>query len=191
MSSSQETSAKAPNILLDGAMEQFKRHGFSKTSMSDIARASGLSRTSLYNHFQTKEDVFKVLSSRINEQVLDAIVEAMNSSDPWDKRLASVVHARVGWVYQLLNDSEYGRELINEKNRICGGQVLASNEQFQSLVITILKEGLPEKSELSRLADILLNSINGVLEKAESRKEAQGNVAMLVKLLCQGAARIE
>ena len=112
-------------------MAEFARHGFAKTSMADIARASGISRTSLYNHFPTKEDVFKALSERINTRVYNAVVAAQGSRGAWDKRLLGVVNARVSWVYELLHASEYGRELINEKNRICGGAVLAANDRFR------------------------------------------------------------
>ena len=112
-------------------MAEFARHGFAKTSMADIARAAGISRTSLYNHFPTKEDVFKALSERINTRVYNAVVAALGSRGAWDERLLGVVNARVSWVYELLHASEYGRELINEKNRICGGAVLAANDRFE------------------------------------------------------------
>jgi AcrR family transcriptional regulator len=187
MPSTTTSDSKAPDTLLDGAMEQFKRHGFAKTSMSDIARASGLSRTSLYNHFQTKEDVFKSLSSRINEQVLEDVMQALKVEGTWDQRLAGVIHARVSWVYVLLHDSEFGRELINEKNRICGGQVLASNDRLQTIVTSILEEGISGDLDASHLTELVLNSINGVLEKATSRTEARENVAVLVRLFCDGA----
>ena len=88
--------------LLDGAMEQFARHGFAKTSMADIAKASGISRTSLYNHFPTKEDVFKALSGRINERVYGEVVAAMRAAGSWDKLLLDIINARVSWVYALL-----------------------------------------------------------------------------------------
>ena len=79
-------------------MAEFARHGFAKTSMADIARASGISRTSLYNHFPTKEDVFKALSERINTRVYNAVVAALRSPGAWDERLLGVVNARVSWV---------------------------------------------------------------------------------------------
>ena len=79
------------DALLDGAMAEFARHGFAKTSMADIARASGISRTSLYNHFPTKEDVFKALSERINTRVYSAVVAALRSRGAWDERLLAVV----------------------------------------------------------------------------------------------------
>ena len=77
-------SASTNDTLLDGAMQQFARHGFEKTSMSDIAKAAGISRTSLYNHFPAKEDVFKALSGRINNRVYAGVVAAIAVSGPWD-----------------------------------------------------------------------------------------------------------
>lgn len=174
------------HTLLDGAMQQFARHGFAKTSMSDIATAAGISRTSLYNHFPTKEDVFRALSGRINDRVYREVVTALSSTGSWEQRLLGVINARVGWVYELLHDSEFGRELINEKNRLCGGDVLAANDRFESLIKKMLQESLGKRAENAALASVLIQSVNGVLEKAETRKEAERNVAILVGVFCRG-----
>jgi AcrR family transcriptional regulator len=172
--------------LLDGAMQQFNRHGFAKTSMSDIANAAGISRTSLYKHFATKEEVFKGLSERINGRVYDAVVAAFSDREPWDKRLLHVINARVGWVYELLHESEYGRELINEKNRICGGEIVAANDRFQSLVAGLLAENLADPGRADLLAGVLIQSVNGVLEKAETSQQAEAHVSLLVEVFCRG-----
>ena len=174
------------DALLDGAMAEFARHGFAKTSMADIARASGISRTSLYNHFPTKEDVFKALSERINTRVYYAVVAAVGSRGAWDERLLGVVNARVSWVYELLHASEYGRELINEKNRICGGAVLAANDRFESLIRDLLARQFPKRADTAQLAGILIQSVNGVLEKAETKEGAETSIALLLRVLCKG-----
>ena len=167
-------------------MAEFARHGFAKTSMADIARASGISRTSLYNHFPTKEDVFKALSERINTRVYNAVVAALGSRGAWDKRLLGVVNARVSWVYELLHASEYGRELINEKNRICGGAVLAANDRFESLIRDLLARQFPKRVDTAQLASILIQSVNGVLEKAETKEGAETSIALLLRVFCKG-----
>lgn len=177
------------DLLLDGAMQQFARHGFAKTSMADIAKASGISRTSLYNHFATKEDVFKALSGRINARVYEAVVAAMSAPGPWDQRLLQIINARVSWVYELLHASEYGRELINEKNRICGGDVLASNDRFAAVISNLLATNLRDRKDADLLAHILVQSVNGVLEKAESKSDAEQGVSLLVSLFCKGLAQ--
>ena len=172
--------------LLDGAMQQFARHGFAKTSMSDIARASGVSRTSLYNHFQTKEEVFKALSERINDQVYRDVVAAWRSAKPWPERLLDIVNARVGWVYALLHSCEFGRELINEKNRICGGQVLAANDRFAALVRDLLAEAPGAGADAAALAEVLIQSVNGILEQADAQADAETRVGLMVRVFCQG-----
>tara|TARA_R110001606_G_scaffold121486_1_gene253697 strand:+ start:1175 stop:1735 length:561 start_codon:yes stop_codon:yes gene_type:complete len=182
MNSSTDTNGR----LLDGAMQQFNRHGFAKTSMSDIAEAASVSRTSLYKHFATKEEVFKGLSERINARVYEAVVAAYSDQGPWDKRLVHLVNARVSWVYELLHESEYGRELINEKNRICGGEILAANDRFKSLVAGLLAEKLNDKNKADLLASLLIQSVNGLLEKAETSREAEVNVTTLVEIFCRG-----
>jgi len=157
--------------------------------MADIAKASGISRTSLYNHFATKEDVFKALSGRINARVYEAVVAAMSAPGPWDQRLLQIINARVSWVYELLHASEYGRELINEKNRICGGDVLASNDRFAAVISNLLATNLRDRKDADLLAHILVQSVNGVLEKAESKSDAEQGVSLLVSLFCKGLAQ--
>lgn len=176
------------DILLDGAMEQFARHGFAKTSMSDIAKAAGISRTSLYNHFTTKEEVFKALSGRINGRVYEAVIGAMQASGSWEERLLAIINARVGWVYELLHASEYGRELVNEKNRICGGDILAANDRFEALVARLLSEGCGNEADGAASAHVLIQAVNGVLDRAETKAGAEQNVLLLVEMFC-GALR--
>ena len=175
--------------LLDGAMQQFARHGFAKTSMSDIAKASGVSRTSLYNAFPTKDDVFRALSGRINQRVHAAVVSAFATPGAWDERLLDIVNARVGWVYELLHASEYGRELINEKNRICGGEVLAANDRFETVIADLLAENLAGPEDGAALARVLIQSVNGILEKAETRAGAEQSIALLLGVFCAGVTK--
>jgi len=172
--------------LLDGAMAQFARHGFAKTSMSDIARASGLSRTTLYNAFPTKDDVFRALSGRINERVHAAVVSAFATPGPWDERLLAMIHARVSWVYELLHSSEYGRELINEKNKICGGEVLTANDRFQTVIAQLFTEMLGDAANGAAAAQVLIQSVNGILESAETKAGAERGIALLVRVFCRG-----
>jgi AcrR family transcriptional regulator len=180
------SSLSTTDTLLDGAMEQFARHGFAKTSMADIAKAAGVSRTSLYNHYPAKEDVFKALSGRINERVYGEVVAAMRAVGPWDKRLLEIINARVSWVYELLHASPYGRELINEKNRICGGDVIVANDRFAGIVADLLAENAGNRTDSATFAHVLIQSVNGVLEKAETKEDAEHGVSLLVRFFCKG-----
>lgn len=51
--------------ILDAALVEFSERGFNAARMDDIARRCGLSKGGLYAHFQSKEQVFKALLTRL------------------------------------------------------------------------------------------------------------------------------
>jgi AcrR family transcriptional regulator len=174
--------------ILAAALDQFSQHGFEKTGMSDIATAASVSRTTLYKQFSTKEDVFRALSQRINAGVLDAVKNAARAPGEPQDRLAGVIHARVQWVYELLHLSPYGRELINEKNRLCGGVAIDANDRFLDLVSQLIG-GLPRgRSAMParKAARLLIASINGVIGDAATRAEAEKGVSDIVQIFARG-----
>jgi AcrR family transcriptional regulator len=48
---------EAKNRLCEAALECLMRHGFEKTTMSDIAKEAGIARPTLYKHFKTKTEI--------------------------------------------------------------------------------------------------------------------------------------
>lgn len=51
--------------ILDAALVEFSERGFNAARMDDIASRCGLSKGGLYAHFQSKEQVFKALLTRL------------------------------------------------------------------------------------------------------------------------------
>lgn len=184
----QEKVSEAADSLLEGALEVFAKYGFAKTAMSDIAAASSVSRTSLYKHFPTKEHVFKALSEKMNSGVYNEVVMAYGSTDDPVKQLRAVINARVSWVYDLLHRSPFARELINEKNRICGNQVLAANDRFSLLVKELLSKIAPESknAELVRSSRVLISAVNGILESCDTSQDAKADVELLIRNYIEG-----
>ena len=63
--------------ILDAALPVFVRFGFRKSSMSDIARAAGISRAALYLCFSSKEDLFRAGSARAHAKALAEVKKAL------------------------------------------------------------------------------------------------------------------
>ncbi len=57
--------------ILEAAFDCFAERGYHATSMDDLVRASGLSKGSLYWHFDSKEDVFLALFDHTLEGYFD------------------------------------------------------------------------------------------------------------------------
>jgi AcrR family transcriptional regulator len=64
--------ARTRAVVLAAALKLVAERGTRRTSMADIAAASGIAKGTLYNHFRTKEDVWAaVLTAEV-----EALVEA-------------------------------------------------------------------------------------------------------------------
>ena len=69
--------------ILDGARQIFLLNGYAETSMEEIAVQAGVSKGTLYNHFDNKDDLFKSLihaeASHIARQLSFPSLEDPNS----------------------------------------------------------------------------------------------------------------
>jgi TetR/AcrR family transcriptional regulator, regulator of autoinduction and epiphytic fitness len=54
-------SAEKSAAILKGAMEEFLKHGYAGSSMDKVAKASGVSKATVYSHFGDKESLFNAV----------------------------------------------------------------------------------------------------------------------------------
>ncbi|NET52594.1 MAG: helix-turn-helix transcriptional regulator, partial [Merismopedia sp. SIO2A8] len=59
---------KKAEVILEGAMQEFLAHGYAATSMDRIAAAAGVSKATVYSHFQDKEGLFTTLIQRLAQE---------------------------------------------------------------------------------------------------------------------------
>jgi AcrR family transcriptional regulator len=61
--------------LLDIALELFAEKGYHQTSMNEIAEAAGVTKPVLYQHFESKEELYLELLREVSAQVQDAVLK--------------------------------------------------------------------------------------------------------------------
>ncbi|MHC5596898.1 MAG: TetR/AcrR family transcriptional regulator [Nostoc sp.] len=59
--------------ILQGAMQEFLQNGYAGTSMDRVAVAAGVSKATVYSHFQDKEGLFKVLIESLAHQNFNSL----------------------------------------------------------------------------------------------------------------------
>ncbi|MGL5805530.1 MAG: TetR/AcrR family transcriptional regulator [Xenococcaceae cyanobacterium] len=59
--------------IINGAMQEFLARGYAATSMDRIATVAGVSKATVYNHFQDKEGLFNALIQQLVEKKFRAI----------------------------------------------------------------------------------------------------------------------
>ena len=101
--------------ILTAAFDMFRQYGFRRTSMEDIAQASGMSRAALYLHFRSKEDIFRSLGQYYYDTAAASVSAALSAGHPPAQALAAAFVAQGGEIAQALLSSPHGAEFMDIK----------------------------------------------------------------------------
>ncbi len=71
-----EEVAEIENDLVEVALQEFLKHGYGGTSMAMIVKAAGISKTTLYSRFSSKEQLFIAMMNKMVEGNLSAQIRA-------------------------------------------------------------------------------------------------------------------
>jgi len=111
--------------ILDVALEVFATSGFHGASMNDVAVAAGVTKPVLYQHFDSKRDLYKALLDEVGARLLDAIAKAAAEATDGKSTTALAFRAYFRWVaedhaaFRLLfgggvsNDDEFAVAVAN------------------------------------------------------------------------------
>ena len=113
-------------LILDGALVQFNQYGFRKTSLEDIARAVGISRTSLYSYFSNKDAIFRAVAQEVHERALAEAQRVLNIEGSIAERVEAALLARHAPFHAMQATSQHGTELHDEYSKLCGDIVVDS-----------------------------------------------------------------
>jgi AcrR family transcriptional regulator len=68
--------------ILQGALIIFLQQGYEGTSMDRVAKAAGVSKITIYKHFQDKEGLFTALIEQIASQRFEAVLGDLSLAEP-------------------------------------------------------------------------------------------------------------
>jgi TetR/AcrR family transcriptional regulator, mexJK operon transcriptional repressor len=83
-------------LILDAARTMFLERGYDATSLDDVATASGVSKTTVYNNFADKEALFRAVVLSVTEsaeQIISALTATLDGDGPAARRLTAVARA--------------------------------------------------------------------------------------------------
>lgn len=111
------TAMQKRNQILQGALEIFLHQGYEGTSMDRVAAAAGVSKITIYKHFEDKEGLFVALIEQVTSQRFNQVFGTLSlTEDP-----AHVLHHIAQKFMQLVSgDEEYVaflRLIIGESGR--------------------------------------------------------------------------
>lgn len=113
--------------IISAASELFAYYGFDKTTVSDIARAAGISKGAVYLHFDSKDDLFEAVMVR----------EMMAYSEKWFALIDADPHGgTIGAMYKnslyALNENDFVGAMFKRDKRVFGSYLHKPDNLFRT-----------------------------------------------------------
>jgi AcrR family transcriptional regulator len=173
-------------LILEGANTQFNQYGFRKTSLEDIARAVGISRTSLYSYFPNKDAIFRAVSQEVHERALAEAKHVLNGKEDIELRVEAALLARHAPFHEMQATSPHGLELHDEYSRLCGDIVTDSQTRFEAMLVGAIKRAARSGSIDLKRAGVSSAEIASTLNLASAgqKRGAKNSVEFAIRINC-------
>ena len=156
----------------DAASSLFRQHGYSGTSVRDIARALDIQGASLYAHVTSKQDVLWSIVERMATRFEAAADAAMSGAGPTPvvgpgSKLAALVRAHVG---VLTDDIERASVFVHEWRSLVGERrtsIAKRRDAYEARFRTVIADGVASGTfaavDPAVAASFILTALNGLV----------------------------
>ncbi|POH62998.1 TetR family transcriptional regulator [Cryobacterium zongtaii] len=156
--------------ILDASLPVFCRYGFSKTTMTDIAEAAGVSRAALYLHFNNKEAVFQAGSRRAHATVMADVDAVLGESGPALERIDRAVTSYLQGLMDEISASPHGQELFDSNLALSRDITIQSRQHLTTRIGEALDEAAARaeidltaiEATSAELAALILATVEGI-----------------------------
>jgi TetR/AcrR family transcriptional regulator len=172
------------------ALAVFGRYGYQRTSMDLIAKAAGISRPALYQHFSGKDEVFRAAGERIAGELISAAESAAATDAPAAERLYQALAVKLDFAAGSL-DPGFRGDLIAEATARLPDLQASMRERHAAVIEKILGSAtdldLAETAIPARdIAVVLLDALTGIAQQDEPAGELRRRLRQLVNLTVSG-----
>ncbi len=179
------------DTILDAAFHAFSSYGYRRTSMDDIARGAGLSRTALYLHYRNKEDIFRSLAMRYFEDALRDMTAALEApGQTLEQALRAAFVAKDGKFMEAVLSTPHGEELLDAGFAVTGDLAAAGEARMVALLGDWLAQrNLPQElGSGPEVAQAIMSAVKGLKTTARSLPDYRAGQARLAALFARALA---
>ncbi len=188
-------------VILKVATDLFKRYGYAKTSLEDIAKEAQLGKGTIYYYFESKEEIFFSIGKAMSQDFFRQLKELVSQAGSFEEKFTIAVsmpiklimeHAPILLEVQKSLPAHFLNKLAELKN--------INRDKVVELLRDILKEGIEEgivdeHLELERAANILydwflVGDTNIIIHYPdEFVKKAEKDYEWIIQLILHGLSK--
>ena len=162
------SAADRRQAILDAALDAFADSGFHETSLDDVARRAGISKALIYEHFDSKQDLFDALLETYVGELMERVMASVATASNAEERLQagldgflSFVEERRGAWRLLIRHSADADEIAEAIGALMAQEVPA----------TASPEGIEFDMAVAAIARQLLGSIRAIADWWDENRE--------------------
>jgi len=170
--------------IAESAKELFHQNGFQNTSIDSILESTGITKSNLYYHFKSKEELgLLVLEKRIKEYERDFFSDTFNNKEITPKQRLTKYYKKVAAHYKNLGyryGCPFGNLALelsdtNEKFRTCLSEFF---DHWQKAIEQCIKDGIKQKqfrNDISpkNISQLILSNLEGAIMMSKTHRSAQ------------------
>jgi AcrR family transcriptional regulator len=145
MSNSQVAKDPIREEIITGARELFERFGFKKTTMEDIARQIGKSKSALYYYYKTKEEIFEAVVLNDIEASQTLVAEAVKKEGSAASKFRVMFTSLLENVKQKANKFSVFKSDLYENHFLFDGILKKRDSYIEELIKDILILGISQR----------------------------------------------
>jgi AcrR family transcriptional regulator len=180
------------SVVLAAALGLFGRYGFQKTSMGEVAKASGISRPALYLLFPNKEQLYRVTMQGVMERGQQAM-EACFADETlsFEERTVAALDALLGQYVETQVARDLSELLENSGPQL--GSMFHDYQEKARATISAQVDSLAPPGVLTEdlgaddVMDVLFSAAVTWKQTAATRAEFRDRIRRAVRLVCRAA----
>jgi len=86
---------KKRESILDAAAEAFIQDGYDNASMDKISERAGASKRTVYNHFRSKEDLFRAVLARFFDEIMESKKISYDPQESLEDQLGAFANSKL------------------------------------------------------------------------------------------------
>lgn len=176
--------------ILDEALIMFAENGYKGTNLRDLAARLGLSKSALYKHYASKEDIWKALLDRMETYYAERFGSEKHLPD-MPKSCEELFTITMGMIDFTVNDSRIiltRKLLLTEQfhdERVCRlatKHFLGGTEKiFTAIFETMMASGLLKNEDAEMLAFVYTAPITSLIHLCDREPQKQSEAMEQMK----------
>jgi AcrR family transcriptional regulator len=140
--------------ILEAAERLLIEYGSDRYSLAAIAEEAGLSKSAIYMHFESREELFRAFTQHVLEDPMLRAQEESKSGGTLEGRVFRVLDAKIGHFYRVSRESQYGGWLIELTNQLSADLLEKDRRGYVGLLGRVLQEAQDDGEVDSGLAGL-------------------------------------